>query len=101
MEDITVFELKEKMDAGELPLLIDVREVHERAEFNIGGKHIPLGFVIKSISDLAEYKNDEIVMYCRSGKRSALAQGWLLQAGFKRVRNLTGGMLAWQDAFAK
>jgi rhodanese-related sulfurtransferase len=52
-----------------------------------------------AIESMEEHKNDEIVVYCRSGQRSAMAQSLLESAGFSNVRNLTGGVLAWQEAF--
>lgn len=97
--DITVKELKEKLDNGEEFVLIDVREPHEHQEFNTGGQLIPLGNIPSAIPDLEDHKEEEIVVYCRSGKRSAVAQELMRQAGFKNVRNLEGGMLAWEEAF--
>jgi rhodanese-related sulfurtransferase len=99
MEDITVRELKSKMESGAEVVLIDVREPHEHEAFNIGGRLIPLGQVPRTLSELSRHKEEEVVVYCRSGRRSATAQGLLQQAGFKNVRNLLGGVLAWQDAF--
>ena len=97
--DITVQELKEKLDKQETFLLIDVREQHEHEEFNVGGKLIPLGEVIHATDDLEEYMEKEIVVYCRSGNRSAMAQEILEQHGYSDVRNLKGGMLAWKEVF--
>ena len=97
--DINVNELKQKLDAQEEFVLIDVRENHEHLEFNIGGQLIPLGEVMGAIPSLDEAKDKEVVVYCRSGKRSAMAQHLLRQAGFSNVRNLEGGVLAWIDAF--
>lgn len=95
--DATVQEIKEREAAGKKDyLLLDVREDYERAEFNIGGTHIPLGEITASFDKLASHKDEEIVVYCRSGKRSAMAQHLLQQAGFSNVRNLEGGMLAWE-----
>ena len=97
--DITVQELKQKKDKGEKFVLIDVREVHENNEFNIGGQLIPLGQVMQSLDDLQDYKNEEVIVYCRSGARSGMAQNILQSAGFKNVRNLSGGVIAWAEAF--
>ena len=95
--DITVNELKERQAAGDDNFtLLDVRENYERAEFNIGGVHIPLGDVPARYGELADKKDEEIIVYCRSGKRSPNAVAFLNQLGFSKVRNLTGGMLAWQ-----
>jgi rhodanese-related sulfurtransferase len=98
--DINVQELKTRIDAGEQDfVLIDVREPSEHSAFNIGGKLIPLGTIPTAISDLREMQDAEIILYCRSGGRSGQAQRFMQQQGFTNVRNLTGGMLAWQDAF--
>ena len=100
MEDITAKELNEKIDSGQEVRLIDVRELHERQEYNIGGEHMPLGFLIAKMDEFADWKDEEIVVYCRSGARSGLAKELMAQRGFEKVRNLTGGMIAWQ-AIAK
>ena len=97
--DITVQELKQKLDNGEDFTLVDVRETYEHEEFNVGGRLIPLGELPSSIAELAAAKDGEVVVYCRSGKRSGMAQRLLQQAGFSNVRNLEGGMLAWVDTF--
>ena len=98
MNTITVEELKAKMDAGEKLNLLDVREPHERADFNIGGKHIPLGHIqMMQLDEIEDLKNEPIYMYCRSGNRSGQACLILETAGFTNLINVTGGMLAWQD----
>lgn len=95
--DISVKDLKARMDAGNTDfVLIDVREPGEHEAFNIGGQLIPVGTISSAVSDLEEHKEKEVIVYCRSGARSGMAQGFLQQAGFKNVRNLTGGMMAWQ-----
>ena len=95
--DATIQEIKDREAAGKKDyVLLDVRESYERDEFNIGGIHIPLGEITASFDKLASHKDEEIVVYCRSGKRSAMAQHLLQQAGFSNVRNLNGGMMAWQ-----
>ncbi|MDX1939598.1 MAG: rhodanese-like domain-containing protein [Saprospiraceae bacterium] len=99
--DITVKELKEKMSNEDGFILIDVRESYEHADFNIGGNLIPLGDIPAAMGDLEEYKDSEIIVYCRSGRRSANAQAFLQQNGFKNVRNLIGGMLDWEDTFGR
>jgi rhodanese-related sulfurtransferase len=97
--DISAREVKERITAGETGfVLIDVRESYEREEFNIGGLHIPLGEFMSQISDLEEYTDDEVIIYCRSGRRSAMAQSLLQQQGFSNVKNLEGGMVAYQEA---
>jgi len=82
-------------------VLIDVREPYEHQEFNVGGKLIPVGGIMGALPDLGEFKDDEIVVYCRSGQRSGVAKHLMMASGFKNVRNLTGGMLAWADKFGK
>jgi rhodanese-related sulfurtransferase len=99
--DITVQELKERMDKGEAIHLIDVREPYEHEEFNIGGLLCPLGDVMRAIEDMSDHKAEEIVVYCRSGRRSDTAKQIMQQAGYQNVRNLLGGMLDWQEAFGK
>lgn len=82
--------------------LLDVREDYERAEFNIGGTHIPLGKIqAMQLDDIEDLKDKEVIVYCRSGNRSGIASLFLEQVGFKNPVNLTGGMLAWQDKFGK
>ena len=95
--EISVQGLKAKIDNKEDFVLIDVREKYEYEEFNIGGKLIPLGEIMGALEDLEEFKGKEIIIHCRSGKRSAMAQQLMLQAGFSDVKNLAGGVLAWQD----
>lgn len=97
--DINVQELKQKLDAKEEFVFLDVRENHEYEEFNLGAKLIPLGNIMDAISDLEQHKDSEIVIHCRSGQRSGMAQHLLQEAGFKNVRNLIGGVLEWKEAF--
>jgi rhodanese-related sulfurtransferase len=100
MQTITVQELKERLDAGENIHLLDVREPSENAEFNIGGALLPLGDIRNMETEaIDDWKKDEIIAYCRSGNRSGIAAQILEQLGFENVKNLTGGMLAWQQNF--
>lgn len=100
MTTITPEEVKQRTDAGDALHLVDVRQPEETAEFNIGGTALPLGEIQNmqtgSIDDL---KDEEVICYCRSGKRSATAALFLEQAGFTNVKNLVGGMLAWREKF--
>ncbi|MBX9734112.1 MAG: rhodanese-like domain-containing protein [Chitinophagaceae bacterium] len=100
MKTITVEELKAKIDAGEQINLVDVREPHEHAEFNIGGLLLPLGNVqtmqIDAIDDL---RDQTVYVYCRSGNRSGQACMMLDTFGFKDTYNVVGGMLAWKEKF--
>src|SRR5437667_7066791 len=93
--DIQVEELKKRLDRGDDLFILDVREPHEYQICNINGHLIPLGDLPKRVSELDSSK--EIVAHCRSGVRSAKAVNFLRQAGFKRVHNLAGGILAWAD----
>lgn len=95
--DISVEELKRRMDAGESLHIIDVREPHEYEAFNIGAKLIPLGDLPAHLDELAALKEEEIIIHCRSGMRSGNAKMYLQSQGFKHVRNVLGGMLAWQE----
>lgn len=97
--DITVQELKEKLEGKKDFVLIDVRELYEHEEFNVGGNLIPMGNFPMVIPSLVSHKEDEVIVYCRSGRRSASVQYQLQEAGFKNVRNLEGGMLDWIDNF--
>jgi adenylyltransferase/sulfurtransferase len=93
--DMQVEELKQRLDRGDDLFVLDVREPHEYQICNIGGYLIPLGDLPKRVSELDSTK--EIVAHCRSGMRSAKAANFLRQAGFKKVHNLAGGILAWAD----
>ena len=97
--NITVQELKAKMDAQEDFVLIDVREPFEYEEFNLGGELIPLGIVPVKLMDIAHYKDKEVIVHCKMGGRSAMAQKILLSNGFQNVKNLTGGVTAWKNTF--
>ena len=100
MQTITVDALKEILDAGEKINLVDVREPHEHAEFNVGGLLLPLGNLQSmQIDEIEDLKNEKIYFYCRSGNRSGQASLLLETMGFTDVVNVTGGMLAWREKF--
>ena len=99
--DISVVELKKRLDAGETINLIDVREQYEYDEFNLGGELIPLGTLPGKLEDLEDLKNEEVIVHCRSGARSGTAKMFLIQSGFTNVRNLLGGVLDWQAQFGQ
>lgn len=96
--DISATELKEKISQPNAVHLLDVREVLEYHTYNIGGENIPLGLLSQSIEDLNYQKDDEIVVICQRGIRSETARRLLVSAGFKNVKNLTGGLLAYRKA---
>ena len=101
MKNITVEELKARLDAGEKINLIDCREQNEYAEFNIGGKLVPLGKIqTMQTEELDDLKEEEVIVHCRSGQRSMMACMFLDTLGFTNTVNVTGGIQAWQEKFA-
>jgi rhodanese-related sulfurtransferase len=100
MNTITVEEVKARLDAGEKLNIVDVREPYENAEFNIGGVLLPLGKVqTMQVEDIEDLKDEEVILYCRSGNRSGQACLILETMGFKNTKNLVGGMLNWRETF--
>jgi rhodanese-related sulfurtransferase len=100
MQNITAEEVKARLDNGEAINLVDVREPHEHAEFNIGGTLISLGKIQSmQVDELDDLKEEEVILYCRSGNRSGQAAVILDMLGFKNTKNLVGGMLGWQEKF--
>lgn len=92
MEDITVQELKKRKQASEELHIVDVRETWEHEEQQIGGSNIPLGTLPHRLDELESLKESELIVYCRTGNRSGKAKVFLQQQGFKKVRNLLGGI---------
>ena len=95
ISEITPTELKARQDRGDKPFILDVREPHEYQICNLNGKLIPLGELPRRVAELDS--SVEMVVHCRSGKRSADAIRFLQTAGFKKLLNLKGGVLAWAD----
>jgi len=98
LPEITVGELKEKLDAGEEVAVLDVREPHEYEVANLeaqGAKLIPLGELPNRLSELNQ--NDKVAVYCKTGGRSAKAVKILQDAGFGNVYNVEGGITAWSE----
>jgi sulfur-carrier protein adenylyltransferase/sulfurtransferase len=93
--EIAPRELKARLDRGDDLFVLDVREPHEYQICNLGGHLIPLGELSRRVNELDSSR--EIVAHCRSGKRSAEAVEFLRSAGFRKVMNLKGGILAWSD----
>jgi adenylyltransferase/sulfurtransferase len=94
MEDITVTDLAARLKSGDAPIVIDVREPDEYAFARIDGA------VLKPLGDIMDWSQEldreqEYVMQCHTGQRSAYAAMILRQMGFKQVRNLIGGIDAW------
>jgi len=96
-DQITVEELKEKLDKNEPLYLLDVRRLEEWQQFRLCDNLIPLAQLNHRLEEVPE--NLPIVVYCRSGCRSNTAMMLLKAAGFKDVKNLIGGVLAWQQKF--
>ena len=92
---ITVKELKRRIDASEDVQLIDVREPYEYQIAQIGGKLIPQNDVPQRLADID--RSREVIVHCRSGARSQKIAEFLKQAGYPKVANLAGGILAWSD----
>ncbi|WP_316797389.1 rhodanese-like domain-containing protein [Pedobacter agri] len=98
MKEISVQELKEKIDNKEDFQLIDVRETFEYEVSNLDGENIPLGGILIEADKVA--KDKPVIIQCRSGKRSAAAVMQLeAQYGYENLYNLKGGILAWQEAY--
>ena len=80
---------------------MDVREPAEYEAFNLDGKLIPLGVLAVRLNEIEDYRDEEIVVHCKVGGRSARAKQFLEQSGFKKVRNLLGGTDAWVAKFGQ
>jgi adenylyltransferase/sulfurtransferase len=95
--EITPTELKNRLDAGEKIVLLDIREPHELAICTlVNTAHIPMGDLMERLSELEKYRSQDIVVYCRSGRRSDSCAEFLRDQGYAGL-NLTGGILAWSD----
>jgi len=97
MKEVSVEELKEKLDSKEDFQLIDVRETFEYETSNLEGENIPLGGLLIEADKISSDK--PVIIMCRSGKRSAAAVMQLEHRGFTNLYNLKGGILAWQEQF--
>jgi adenylyltransferase/sulfurtransferase len=90
MKQLSVAELKKWTEDNRYFLLVDVREQWERAAYNIGGQHIPLGEIISRKEEIS--KGAPVVVYCEKGMRSAIAIQRLEPLGFDNLYNLEGGL---------
>jgi rhodanese-related sulfurtransferase len=97
MEDITVEDLKKKLDNKDNFVFLDVREDWEYEEDNLTAKNIPLSELPNRLDELEEFKNSEIIIHCRSGARSGNAKNFLTSKGFTQVRNTLGGIVAYRN----
>lgn len=95
--DVSVQELKDRIEDGEPLNLIDVREDYEYDEDNLGGILMPLGELPERLDEIEDLKDQEVLIHCRSGARSEKAKQFLLANGFTNVRNVLGGILAYNE----
>jgi rhodanese-related sulfurtransferase len=99
VREITVAEVKRKLDAGEKFQFIDVREDHEwQQDHAAGAEHLGRGIIERDIEKTAPDKDAEIVLYCGGGYRSALAADNLQKMGYTNVLSMAGGIRAWREA---
>jgi len=96
--DITQRELMQRLDMNEAPLIIDVRRTDEFAAGHVpGAVNIPHSEIAAHLDELRGNRHKEVVVYCESGRRAAIAQGILEKAGFTKVRHLQGDMQSWRN----
>jgi len=96
LKEIDVVELRRRLDAGESVTLLDVRSDEEREAVHLPSSlHIPLDELEERIDELDDYRDQEIIIYCRSGNRSGQACMFLELLGFSQPVNLRGGLLNW------
>jgi rhodanese-related sulfurtransferase len=99
VREISVAEVKRKLDAGEQFRFIDVREDHEwQKDHAAGAEHLGRGIIERDIENVAPEKGAEIVLYCGGGFRSALAADNLQKMGYTNVLSMAGGISAWREA---
>ena len=100
MKQISVEELKNRLDQGEQLHIIDVRENEEYQEDNLGVQLLPLSEIVNyEVDDIEELKQEELILHCRSGQRSMQAAMILESLGFENVVNLVGGIMDWRAKF--
>ena len=99
VRECTIADVKGKLDRGDRFHLIDVREDHEFAQDHAkGARHLGKGIIERDIESVIPNKQDEVVLYCGGGFRSALAADALQQMGYGKVLSMDGGIRAWRDA---
>lgn len=99
VKEITIHEVKIKLDAGEQFHFVDVREDNEWEKGRAAGAtHIGRGVIERDIEGLIPDKSAEIVLYCGGGYRSALAGDNLQKMGYTNVLSMAGGIRAWREA---
>lgn len=97
--EITATELKERLDRGENPVLLDIRQPYELGIANLEHEslHIPEEEIPERLDELRAFGDRDVIVYCRTGKRSTELVKILEEKGFTRIFNLTGGLHAWSD----
>lgn len=96
METINPLEVKQRIENGESLVIVDVRELEEVAEGMIpGARHIPLAEIPSRSNEIPN--DSEVILVCRSGNRSGKALAYLESLGYKGLKNMTGGMMAWPE----
>jgi len=95
--EITQRELMQQLDRNDPPMIVDVRRPDEFAAGHVpGARNIPHNEIAARLHELGGKQHEEVVVYCESGRRAAIAQGILEQAGFTQVRHLEGDMQSWR-----
>jgi phage shock protein E len=95
--EITQRELMQQLDRNNPPVIVDVRRPDEFATGHVpGARNIPHTEMAARLAELGDIQHEEVVVYCESGRRAAIAQGILEQAGFTQVRHLEGDMQSWR-----
>ncbi|MCZ6520164.1 MAG: rhodanese-like domain-containing protein [Bacteroidetes bacterium] len=97
MEDIYPDQLKQRLENQEKLNMVDVREEWENEENNIGGINIPLGSLPNRLDELEHLKDQELIVFCRTGNRSGNAKKYLETQGFSKVRNLMEGIVGYME----
>ncbi|MBK9314698.1 MAG: sulfurtransferase [Acidobacteria bacterium] len=99
IREITIEEVKQKQEAGESFLFLDIREDHEWMQGRAAGAtHLGRGILERDIHNLAENQEAEIVLYCGGGYRSALSADNLQKMGYRNVFSMAGGIRSWREA---
>lgn len=100
MNNISTAELQARLEKGEKPLVIDVREPWEYAEGHVPGSVLkPLGQIRSWAAELN--KTDEVILICRTASRSAMAYQYLSSMGFTNLKNVSGGIITWRGQVAR
>jgi len=97
MEDIYPDQLKQRLKNQEKLNMVDVREEWENEENNIGGINIPLGSLPHRLDELEHLKDQELIVFCRTGNRSGNAKKYLETQGYSKVRNLMEGIVGYME----